>query len=360
LTEEHDDETTADLVLLDPSAGGRARARNMSADERSEAAKLAASARWQANVPLATHVGILNLAGTRLHCANLADGTRLIAQGDMLEALGRSGSMGRRGDGAAPFVAASYLRPYVSAELENALEPIKYRAPGQRFVSTGYDATLLPEICDVYLRARDAYRDSTRSMPEQQLRYVERADVLIRALAKTGVVALVDEATGYQETRARNDLQRLVAEYVDEGFRRWVARFPDDFFTQALRVYGYSPNAKDGRRRPGWIGSFINTYIYDQFPDGVLDELQRVNPTNEKGRRSRAHHQHLTETTGNIHLDRQITAVLTLMHISRDQDHFKELFKQRFPGKRKVLAVRQGDDGEMQALFEFEDFDQQR
>lgn len=111
------------------------------------------------------------------------------------------------------------------------------------------------------------------------------------------------------------------------------------------------------RKRPQFIGRFINEYIYKQFPDGVLDELQRVNPVSESGSRSRTHHQHLTEGTGNIHLDRQIVTVVTLMTVSRDANEFKEFFRIRFPGKREVLRVSPTDDGDLVKLFELEDFD---
>jgi hypothetical protein len=74
----------------------------------------------------------------------------------------------------------------------------------------------------------------------------------------------------------------LLAKYVEESFRPWVKRFPDELLAQVMRVYGHDPKGR-GNRRPQFIGKFINEYIYDQFPYGVLDELQRVNPVKESG-----------------------------------------------------------------------------
>lgn len=338
--------------LIDPSAGGRARAEKLTATERSQIARRAAAARWQQKVPNATHDGLLDLSGFPLGCAVLADGTRVIKQGDINTALGRSASSGRRVEGLPPFLDSANLAEFITPELAEHLQGIKFRAPNQRFVSTGYEAVVLPEICDVFLSARAS---ESVKLTKAQLGYAERAEILMRALAKVGIVALVDEATGYEKTRENRELQRLLAEYVEESFRPWVKTFPDEFFAQVMRVYGHDPKGR-GNRRPQFIGNFINEYIYDQFPDGVLDELQRVNPVKESGSRSRTHHQHLTEGTGNVALDRQIVAVTTLLTVSRDADEFKQFFAMRFPSKRKVLRVTPTDDGGVSTLFELEDF----
>ncbi|MFJ3383986.1 MULTISPECIES: P63C domain-containing protein [unclassified Curtobacterium] len=347
-----DDNIPEDGALFSPSEGGKARARALSPAQRQAVARRAAEARWRAKVPNATHAGVLDFAGTKLDCAVLADGTRLVSQGDVMTALGRAASRGRSDsdNGDAPFLRAGNLKPFISPDLETQLKPISYREPGARFPSTGYLATLLPDICDVYLAAR---RDGR--LLKTQERYAESAEILMRSLAKVGIVALVDEATGYEKVRDRDELQRLLAEYVDESFRPWVKRFPDDFFAEVQRIYGHEPSAKKNRR-PQYIGRFINEYIYKQFPDGVLDELQRVNPVNESGTRARTHHQHLTPGTGNVALDRQISSVVTLMKISHNSAEFKEFYARRFPTSREILRVTPTDDGKVVTLFEMEDF----
>ncbi|WP_423811922.1 P63C domain-containing protein, partial [Pseudomonas aeruginosa] len=62
----------------------------------------------------------------------------------------------------------------------------------------------------------------------------------------------------------------------------------------------------------------------------MTEELQRVNPRNERGNRPRRHHQHLTSDTGNVHLDRQISTVITLMRISTSNSEFEDLFARAF------------------------------
>jgi hypothetical protein len=91
--------------------------------------------------------------------------------------------------------------------------------------------------------------------------------------------------------------------------------FPDEFFAQIYRLQGweYRPGTS---KRISYVGTLVNKYVYEQLPPGVLEELKRLNPRNERGNRSHKHFQFLTADTGNIHLDRQIATVTTLMRIS--------------------------------------------
>ncbi len=344
----HTNNNDVSQFLLDPVAAAKARAESLTPTERSAIARNAAVARWQRKVPLATHSGVLDLSGTRFECAVLADTTRVIKQGDIMNALGRHVSSGRRGD-LPPFLEAANLTEFISSRLRSDLSGIEFRASGQRAISRGYKASILVDVCEVFLAARAS---GTVKLSKAQEGYAIRAEILMRSLAKLGIDALVDEATGYEKTRERGELQRLLAEYVEESFRPWVKRFPDDFFAQVLRIYGHKAN---GQRRPQFVGKFINEYVYGQLPEGVLDELQRVNPTTGAGKRARTHHQHLTEGTGNVHLDRQIVAVTTLLAISDTANDFKELFARRFPKTRQVLKVTETPHG-VETLFEIEDF----
>jgi len=350
-----EDANEAALFHMGASKGGHARARRLTSEQRSAIARQAAEARWDGKTLRAPHSGILKIGDTRIECAVLDDGTRVISQGTILEALGRERNTGRKkGDPEnrrPPFLSAQNLEPFISAELMEKLTPIEYKMPGQRFISLGYRAETLPEVCDVYLAARAI----PNTLQPNQFAAANAAEVLIRSLAKVGIIALVDEATGYQAARAQDELRRLLEQYVNEEFRTWVKTFPDLFFVEIYRLHGW--RWVDGNRKhPQYVGHFINQYIYDHLPEGVADELRRVNPVNASGRRSRKHHQHLTVDTGSIHLDRQITAVTTLMQVSRSIDEFKDLFDRRFAKvPPKVLRVQIGSGNEVMTLFEVDE-----
>lgn len=309
------------------SKGGRTRAERLSPEERSHSARHAAEARWGNAILDATHAGQLVIGDRHIDCAVLDDGTRVLSQGTVLEALGRVPKKSRRGEGGdtAPFLSAANLRPFISPELRELDKPVRYRLPGTGARMVGYRAQILPKVCGVYLDARDA-----GVILHNQEATVRAAEILIRGLAEVGIIALVDEATGYQEVRARQELQQILEAYVLAEFRPWVKRFPDEFFKEIYRLQGWEYRSGTSRRTP-YVGRLINHYIYEQLPEGVLEELRRLNPTDERGRRIRKHHQYLTADTGNPHLDKQISTVTTLMRVARDQSEFEDLFERAFP-----------------------------
>ena len=118
--------------------------------------------------------------------------------------------------------------------------------------------------------------------------------------------------------------------------------FPEEFFRQTYRVHNWPYKPGNAKRTP-LVGHIINKYVYGQLPPGVLDELRRVNPITESGWRKRKHFQHLTADTGNEHLDRQITAVITLMRISESREELEHNFAKAFgrpsPGIQQRLQL---------------------
>lgn len=243
--------------------------------------------------------------------------------------------MGRRDitEGRPPFLSAANLRPFISRELVDLYKPVQYRLPGSGGRAVGYRAEILPMVCEVYLDARNE-----DVLLHNQDAAGRAAEVLIRGLARVGIIALVDEATGYQEVRARQELQRILEAYVQAEFRPWVRTFPDEFFREIYRLQGWEFRPGTSKRTP-YVGKLIKHYIYEQLPDGVLGELERLNPANDNGRRSRKHHQHLTGSTGNAHLDRQISTVTTLMRIAHDQQDFEDLFDRAFPPAQAKIPL---------------------
>jgi hypothetical protein len=199
--------------------------------------------------------------------------------------------------------------------------------------AVGIPAELIPEICEVWLRARDA---NALRLPALR-RVAEKADMLMRGLARVGIIALVDEATGYQAERSRDELSKILEAYIAEELRPWIRRFPHEFFKQVHRLWGWE--YKEGSLHgPRYVGKIINDCIYKRLPPGVAEELHKKNPATN-GRRKHHHHQWLTDETGIPHLDKQITAVTTLMAVSDDKPMFDALLKKRFPRTGDQMAL---------------------
>lgn len=315
------------------SKGGIIRAKNLSAEERSEIARKAAQTRWNKRLPHAEYEGDLRIGDIELSSAVLEDGRRVLLSKAFLMALGRPWKGSYKRTGMPSFIDAKNLIPFISSSLMDVLEPVEFvNVRGQR--AQGYRAELLPLVCDVYLAAR-----ADGKLASNQERVAQSAEILARSLSKVGVIALVDEATGYQKIRARNELQIILAAYIAEELLPWAKRFPDSFYEQIHRVWGWAYKPGNNRRN-AYVGKLTNWLIYEQLPPGVLDELRARNPRNPKtGRRKRTHHEHLTDEIGHPSLDNQIKAVTTLLRATPDgkPSFFKTLFRHAFPSDQQEL-----------------------
>jgi hypothetical protein len=309
--------------------GGLARASRLSPEERTEIATKAAEARWGVALPQATHSGELVIGGRRIACAVLQNSKRVLTQETFLTAIGRAakakagtGSL-KLVDGLPPFLVAENLNPFITDELRQSTTPIVFRTVkgGRAF---GYDAMLLPMVCEVYVNARDEGK-----LLKGQEHIAAACYVLMKGLARVGIIALVDEATGYQEQRAKDELARILEAYVQEEYRPWTRMFPEEFFRQIYRIHGWPYKPGNAKRTP-FCGHLINKYVYGELPPGVLDQLRKLNPTTNRGYRRHKHFQFLTADTGNEHLDRQIMTVITLMRISENKDELERYFARAF------------------------------
>lgn len=312
------------------SKGGKARADKLTSDERREIASQAAKARWAeaASLPKATHMGTLKIGEAEIPCAVLSDGTRLLTQAGFLGALGRStkpkGRSQQVTDGLPPFLATRSLKPLITQEIIDATVPIAFiTTTGGK--ALGFKAELLPKVCDLFLEARNA-----GLLTQQQMSIAESSEMLVRALAKVGIVALVDEATGFQSERDRDELHRLLSAYLVEERLAWAKRFPDEFYKQIYRLKGWPwPVAK---AKTPYLGHITNDIVYERLPDGVLPKLRELNPTQEESKRRKfKHHQFLSEDVGQPDLRDHILQLLPIMRISKDWKTFKRHLDVAFP-----------------------------
>jgi hypothetical protein len=309
-------------------AGGKARAEVLSAAEKSAIARKAADARWGKDFLVASHDGPLNIAGHEMVAAVLPNGMRLLSQGTFLQALGRSrtpkGGTGGLStvDGLPFFLQAEALQPFISQDLMLSTTPILFRmTSGQRTV--GYDAKLLPLVCEVYLKFRDDSLAKTGTVPRQYQHIIQHCDTLMRGLAQVGIIALVDEATGYQEARDRMALQAILDKFLRKEFAAWAKRFPDEFYQQIFRLRGWEWKGMKVNR-PQVVAHYTNDLVWERLMPGILDQLRAKNPKNEKGNRKGKHHQLLTDDVGHPALAQHLFAVITLMRTENNWDDFKK------------------------------------
>lgn len=315
------------------SKGGRARAESLTPRERSEIARKAVRARWDKagkqtrELVHATHTGVLKIGETEIPCAVLEDGTRLLTQYGYFRALGRSGrpAKGRGSDfeKVAPFLALENLKPFVTLDLEDSTKPILFRLSGGS-LAYGYRAETLPRVCEVYLKAREA-----GALLATQLKFAKACEILVRGLAHVGIIALVDEATGFQADRARNALAKILEAFVAKELRSWIPTFKADYFRELCRLRGWP--FKENFRMPRFAGKLTDDLVYKRLAPGVRDELRRVNPVVRSGRRKAKHHQWLTKEHGHPKLEQHLSAVTALMRAAESWDAFEKMVNRALP-----------------------------
>lgn len=237
-----------------------------------------------------THAGELKFGGITVPCFVLRDGTRIISGRGVQEALrirDRPEDGEKRGGYILPtFLQSKALKPFVDSTLEMAkLNPRKcYRG---NIEYHGFEATALTDLCDAILDARN----SGAKLTDRQQIVAVQCEIIVRSLARVGIIALVDEATGYQEVRDKDALQKFLARFLNEEQAKWIKTFPDEFFEMIFRFKGLTWTTANKGKKPQWIGYFINNYVYSRLAPKVLSELRRLNPKNEDGKRKGKHTQ---------------------------------------------------------------------
>ncbi len=291
----------------------------------------------------AIRTGKLNLDDYVISCAVLEDSSRVLVERSMADALGRKGSGAywstkkktdvQNGGIMPQYVSVKYIQEFMSNDLRQKLEnPIKYiNLRGK--LTIGIDATVLPDICDLWITARDK-----GALNENQIETAKRAYVLMRGFANVGIIALIDEATGYQDIRDRLALQEILDKYLLPYKAAWAKRFSNDFYKAMfkLKKWPYDPSSV---KRPSIIGTMTNDIVYARLAPGILKELQERTPKDEKGRRKHRFHQLLTEDIGHPKLQEHLVKATVLMDASPNWPTFHRLLQRALPKLGETIPM---------------------
>lgn len=286
--------------------------------------------------------GILDLGGFTLPCYVLEDGTRILSGRGMQEALKMvDNAEGQHSSGTrlTRYLDQKTLKPFIfkDKELDHFAPIICYK--GEQKIN-GYEASILIDICDGFLEARKHIQLSQR-----QSIIAEQCEILVRSFAKVGLIALIDEATGYQHERERDELQKILKAYISEELLPWQKRFPDIYYKELFRLNGWDYSVKGIKQRPSVIGKWTNTLVYEQLPKGVLEELKKITPKSEKGNKTARYHQYLTPDLGEPNLSAQIHQVVTIFQLSDNMKQVWSYFNR--------LKLRK--QGQISLPFDFDD-----
>jgi P63C domain len=317
--------------------GGIARREALSPERRSEIARNAANAKWDESIPRATHAGILNLGGSELSCYVLADGTRILSTRAIMKSLNRTWRGRKYGGTELPvFLEAKNLKPFISKELTSVLSPLDFRTEiGAR--AEGFRAEILPAVCDIYLKARQE-----GALTPNQLVIAQQCEMLVRGLANTGIVALVDEATGFQAVRPKDALQSYLEMILRKELAAWGKKFPDEFYINIYKLKGWTwPGMQ--KNRFSVVAKYTRNLIYERLAPGVLTELEKRSPKDEKGNRKHKLHQWLNDDLGHPMLAQHMHAILMFQRLAiqngQSWDQFLSMVQQVMPKKDSTLLL---------------------
>jgi hypothetical protein len=149
-----------------------------------------------------------------------------------------------------------------------------------------------------------------------------QCEVLLRGFARIGIIALVDEATGYQKDRARDALAKILEAYVTKELQPWVRTFDPDYYEQMFRLRGLPYPPEKVTYRPAYFGHLTNDIVYSRLAPGVLSALKDEARKDEK--KGTKLFQHLTAGYGRQELLKHLGMVVGLMKISTDWKDFMQ------------------------------------
>ena len=310
--------------------GGKAAAAAMTPEQRKARAMKAAAAKKElASLPRTTHIGTLRLVDADIPCAVLQDGTRVLTQSSFMEAMGMyySGWIANNTPddanlvpaGIPHFLAQKSLIPYINKHLGHLQNIVlKYRTE-KGTLAHGIRAEIIPSICDVYIDA-----DKEGRLGARQKKIAQHSMLLMRALAHVGIIALVDEATGYQKDRARDALAKILEAFVAKELQPYVKTFDAEYYERMFKLRGlpFPPENMNGGRpqsRPLYFGRLTNDVVYRRLAPGVLEALK--DEAKKDGKRTHLH-RHLTPGYGRIELLKHLNMVIGFMRIARDWQEF--------------------------------------
>ncbi len=318
---------------LGASKGGKARANVLTQEERSEIARNAVRTRWKkegklkdtksANLnktqpvekalapemPYSLFKGNLTIGNFDMECHVLNNFKRVLTQRTMVRVL----TTGRDSGNLIPYLEGN---PLIDKELILG-EKIPFKI-SKNLEANGYEATVLIDICDRYIELSERVE-----IKESQENLVRQSKAIIRACAKVGIIALIDEATGFQKYRKKQSLQLKLQAFIADEMQVWAKMFPDEFWFELARLEGirYSP-----RSRPLRWGRYIMMFVYDAIDSDVGKELRKKNP---KPHFLKNHHMWLKEF-GRDKVNNQIQQVIAIMKLCKNMEDFRRNFKKVF------------------------------
>jgi len=224
-------------------------------------------------IPRATHWGELQIGDISLPAYVLDNGERVFSLKGIVVGL-----MGTEGGQLAEYVKVKTIIPYLTPELTPAENDsisalINFDTGGPAFTKYAYGLPVerFMDLCAAYSTAAE----KEEKLTERQKQIAQRANSFLRSCAKVGIIALVDEATGYQYEREQDALQFKLKLFLGEEMRKWEKTFPDQLWVEFGRLTNWHGSAN---QRPKYWGKLVMELVYGYLDKDVADWLKNNAP----------------------------------------------------------------------------------
>jgi hypothetical protein len=320
--------------------GGKAKNAKMTPEQRKEQGrKMAEAKKEKARLIKATHEGVLRIGAVELPCSVLENGMRVLSMSRINEAFtGTRGGGAPDKDGAQNlprFLNNSSVKPFINNDLmARIILPAEYAPLHGGRSAFGYEATLLPEICEVILDANHAGKLKNQGQAKV-------AETLLRGFARVGIIALIDEATGYQRDRARDALAKILEAYVAKELQPYVRTFEPVFYENMFRLRGLPYPPEKVSYRPSYFGHLTNDIVYSRLAPGVLRALKDEAKKEDKNMHL---HRFLTPGYGKLELIKHLAMVVAYMRESKSWKDFVAKMNKYAPRFNETIPLNLDED----------------
>ena len=308
----------------------------MSAEQRAASARLAAQRRWakppaelieatgltpaelgQPEIvdgevlppsPFAKFQGSIDLAGNPVDVYVLDTGDRVLSMRSAVKVL-----TGKDAGNLGEYLSVAGLKGYIDNDLA-LVDSKDFHIPGTQFRGRGITAEQFEAILSGYVRALHAGALKT----DRQREIAITCAILSTAFLRLGIIAQIDEATGYQYVRAEDALQVKLRAFISDELRAWEKTFPDELWEQFGRLTNWQGSL---HKRPKWWGHLVMELIYDALDPDIAKYLKDNKPKPFHGQN---YHQWLTQDVGLKSLIPHIYEVIGMAKTCRDIKELKE------------------------------------
>jgi hypothetical protein len=286
--------------------------------------------------------GELDIGGVIVPCYVTPDERRILSGRGVANLLGLTdeGEPSTRTPGSRIKRLFGYIafKPILEAKLGlDHLNDIKLKMGGKTYSS--FDAPAIVDLCDAILEVRN--QKPAPQLTERQEKIIGRAEMLIRTVAKVGIIALVDEATGYQYYRDRSSLETILNRLIADELQPWTKTFPDEYYAELFDKFGLRA-PRGSTKRPMFFANLTIDLVYDRLaiPGGLYTILKdkSTDPVTRKRNRNKLF-QWLTKEDGKRTLDRHLWSLVYGMKGSSNWAKFMQWLERAHPKFDRTMSL---------------------